>query len=84
MKVFEFSPGNSAWNSQGHLNSSAPFPAVEELTVCYRLKIYRFLPSIYWINVLEYAIPGEEEESFCCEIRSRECKKRTLSGICLL
>ena len=75
VKVFEFSPDNSPWNSQAYLTDpsgeSLFNSTVDEITICYRLKIYRFLPSIYWIDILEYMAHGAQT---CCEVRSSKKK----------
>ncbi len=68
MKVVEFSAEGSEWTSQGRL-VNPPMTSNEDvtaLTVCHRLKIYRFLPTIYWINILEYQAVGTD---ICCELR---------------
>ncbi len=65
MSVLEFSPGDSTWNSISELSST--LRTSKAFTMCYRIKIFRFLPSIYWINVATYTI-GEDDT--CCEMRS--------------
>ena len=47
-------------------------PNVTSLSLCYRAKIYRFHPDIYWVNLVEYS---RNEDPFCCEIRSRKSQK---------
>ena len=76
MKVLTFSPEGKQWNSQASLLSSkggedaGPFPSpTDQLTVCYRVKIHRYLPDIYWINVFEYFRRADETNN---ELRSRE------------
>ncbi|TRY78459.1 hypothetical protein TCAL_11687 [Tigriopus californicus] len=66
MEVFEFAPDNSQWNSQAKLTGTIE-EATSQLTLCYRVKIYRYLPSQYYVNLMEYTIP---EALACCEIRS--------------
>lgn len=67
--VLEFAPGDSPWNSQAHMN--LPFELknaqFDEVTICYRIKIFRFLPSIYWLNIIEYR---DWDENQCCQMRS--------------
>ncbi len=75
VRVFKFSPEGSPWNSQARLEENGHFflsPSTE-LTVCYRAKVNRYLPQIYWINVFEYF---REEDEISNEIRSRESNKR--------
>lgn len=67
--VFEFAPDNSQWNSQAKMTGTIEKSA-SQLTLCYRVKIYRYLPSQYYVNLMEYTIP---DALACCEIRSREC-----------
>eukprot|EP00095_Tigriopus_kingsejongensis_P007008 maker-scaffold430_size173499-snap-gene-0.44 protein:Tk07008 transcript:maker-scaffold430_size173499-snap-gene-0.44-mRNA-1 annotation:"glycine receptor subunit alpha-1" len=66
IRVMEFAPDNSQWNAQAILNGAIDEES-EAVTVCYRVKIYRFIPSLYYINIFEYNVP---EAPTCCEIRS--------------
>ncbi len=75
MRVLTFAPEDTpSWNSQAHLKTSSggSFPAAKGLTVCYRLKIFRFLPDIYWVDAFNYFNEGEEGFVAPNEIRSRE------------
>ena len=68
MRVFQFSPNKTPWDSYATLQSQ-PETLMEsdQFSMCYRLKIFRFMPYIYWINIATYSI---REDPTCCEIRT--------------
>ena len=82
----EFAPtSNLGWNSQAITAAPLDIPSdVTQVSVCYRTKIFRFKPDIYWINVFEYTDREGGTHPFCCELRSRESVRLQLTECAIM